>query len=209
MLVRSISHDLESKVLRVYSLLCTHFHSGAPPCAVCPTQQCAMCAGPQWETLLCEHFSILASLLCAVCLTQQAAPELLLRPAFGFQPSNHSTTQATQPTTTNQPASTAKTWGPPGLFKFCSCAPDSKYDGNDVNNDDNYNHTKYFPRGSNLSKLRLMKCTPGRLLSNSIARGAEHSNTNCLTWIEQMNTDEHLNIIANCLSLNPTLQIYT
>ena len=24
-----------------------------------------------------------------------------------------------------------------------------------------------------------------------------------------MNTDEHLNIIANCLSLDPTLQIYT
>ena len=36
-----------------------------------------------------------------------------------------------------------------------------------------------------------MKCTPGRLLSNSIARGAEHSNTNCLTWIEQRNTVEH------------------
>ena len=113
-----------------------------------------------------------------------------------IQPLNHTS----DPTNNHQPTSKhCKDLGASRAFRILesfinssSCAPDSKYDGNDVNNaDDNYNHTQDFPRGSNLSKLRLMKCTPGRLLSNSIARGAEHSNTNCLTWIEQMNTDEH------------------
>ena len=174
------------------------FTQSPPPLVLCALPSNVLCALVHNERLCCVNISPYWRACCVLCALPSRQPQSYC--CDQHLASNHPTTQPhkrpNQQPTTNQQA-LQRPGGVQGFSNFgelyttSSCAPDSKYDGNDVNIDDNYNHTQDFPRGSNLSKLRLMKCTPGRLLSNSIARGAEHSNTNCLTWIEQMNTDEH------------------